>query len=128
MLSLFLIGCNSNADDVEFVESYTMSEPVKSFNLVLENQGSAVAEITYEISFNDSDVNEFYTNYYLPGQVMEDGVNAITIEPETEQTYGVTFDEDFPEDILDKMHSFTLEIYDKDGNEQKVIHVVEDHS
>ena len=122
LLSILLIGCNSNAQNIEFIRSYTMSEPVKNFNLVLENQGRSSTEISFEVIFSDPDVQAYQGRDFDLSQDAMKEFTPVSIDSGSEQTYGVTFAEDFPEELLEKMKSFTLTIYDDDGGE-KIIHV-----
>ncbi|MCM2674564.1 hypothetical protein [Alkalicoccobacillus plakortidis] len=99
-----------------------MSEPVKNFNLVLENQGRSSTEISFEVIFSDPDVQAYQgRDFDLSQDAMKEFI-PVSIDSGSEQTYGVTFAEDFPEELLEKMKSFTLTIYDDDGGE-KIIHV-----
>ncbi|MFK3936478.1 hypothetical protein ACI2JA_03045 [Alkalihalobacillus sp. NPDC078783] len=121
LLSL-LAACESKIEDVEFVESFTMNEPVKNFNLVLTNEGSSSIEITYDIRFHDDEVDAYFQEYMLPGQIGEFSTGPIIIESDLEQTNSVTFNETFPAELLKRMDHFTLTIFD--GNdEKKIIHV-----
>ncbi|MEY8751067.1 hypothetical protein [Alkalicoccobacillus gibsonii] len=109
------------------MESFTMSEPVKNFNLVLTNEGSSSIEIAYDIRFHDDEVDAYFQEYKLPGQVGEFSSGPVIIESDLEQTNSVTFNETFPIELLNRMDSFTLTIYDHSG-EQKVINVSADAS
>lgn len=124
---MFLVACEATVEDVKFVESFTMSEPVKNFNLVLTNEGSSSIEIAYDIRFHDDEVDAYFQEYMLPGQVGEFSSGPVIIESDLDQTNSVTFNETFPIELLNRMDSFTLTIYDHSG-EQKVINVSADAS
>lgn len=104
------------------MESFTMSEPVKVFSLVLTNEGSSSIEITYDIRFHDDEVDAYFQEYMLPGQIGELSTGPVIIESDLEQTYSVTFNDTFPVELLNRMDSFTLTIFDGNG-EKKIIHV-----
>lgn len=127
ILIIFLVACEANVEDVKFVESFTMSEPVKNFNLVLTNEGSSSIEITYDIRFHDDEVDAYFQEYMLPGQVGEFSSGPVMVESDLVQTNSVTFNETFPVELLERMDYFTLTIYDHSG-EQNVINVSADSS
>ena len=72
--------------------------------------------------FSDPDVQAYQGRDFDLSQDLMKEFTPVTIDSGSEQTYGVTFSEDFPEELLEKMKSFTLTIYDEDGGE-KIIHV-----
>ncbi|MEK4565062.1 hypothetical protein MKX54_10360 [Alkalihalobacillus sp. FSL R5-0424] len=93
----------------------------------MTNEGSSSIEITYDIRFHDDEVDAYFQEYMLPGQVGEFSSGPVMVESDLVQTNSVTFNETFPVELLERMDYFTLTIYDHSG-EQNVINVSADSS
>ncbi|WP_078440013.1 hypothetical protein [Shouchella oshimensis] len=114
--SFFLLaGCSSGTDlnDVQFVHSQFVSEPIPTFAITLENENNQEIDVAYELLFLDDGVNEYFE--HESASIHAEIPN--TIPGDQEFTFSVNLEEVPPDDILENMYDFDLNLQEFDGDE-----------
>ncbi|WDF04905.1 hypothetical protein [Shouchella hunanensis] len=114
--SFFLLaGCSSGTDlnDVQFVHSQFVFNPMPTFAITLENENNQEIDVAYELSFFDDGVNEYFE--HESASIHAEIPN--TIPGDQEFTFSVNLEEVPPDDILENMYDFDLNLQEFDGDE-----------